>query len=113
MCHFLSQPILKVRSGALSRRANGWTPARNPFLILLVVCVASLSSSFAQPSFLTTHGDVARSGANTNETLLTPSNVNKAGFVKLFSTSLDYVVMAPPLYVPNAPMLAQGTHHVA
>jgi Bacterial Ig-like domain (group 1) len=112
MCHFLSQLVLKARSSAFSRTANRPTLVRRVFLSLLVVCVASLSSSFAQPSFLTTRGDVARTGANTNETLLTPSNVNKAGFGKLFSTSVDYIVMAQPLYVPNVNIPGQGTHNV-
>jgi hypothetical protein len=111
MCQFLSQLVLQIRSGEFSRFANRLTPARNPFLILFVVCITSLTS-FAQPSFLTSHGDVARTGANTNETLLTPANVNKAGFGKLFSTAVDYIVMAQPLYVPNVNIPGQGTHNV-
>ncbi len=71
-------------------------------LTLFVVCVALLSSSFAQllpvPS---SRGDNARSGANSNETLLAPSNVNSNNFGRLFSSPVDYIVMAQPLYVPN------------
>jgi hypothetical protein len=112
MCHFLSQFIFKIRSGTLSRSGNRSTAGHSFLLSLFVFCIASLSASFAQPSFLTMHSDVARTGANTNETLLTPANVNKAGFGKLFSTSVDYVVMAQPLYVPNVTIPGQGTHNV-
>jgi hypothetical protein len=71
-----------------------------------------LSSSFAQQSLLTSRGDNSRSGANTNETLLTPGNVNKNNFGKLFSTPVDYVVMAQPLYAPNVNISGQGIHNV-
>jgi hypothetical protein len=81
-------------------------------LTLLVVCIALLSSSFAQQSFLTSRGDIARDGANINETLLTPANVNKNSFGKLFSAPVDYVVMAQPLYVPNVNIPGQGLHNV-
>jgi len=79
---------------------------------LLVVCSAFLSSSFAQPPLLTSRGDISRSGASTNETLLTPTNVSKNSFGRLFSVPVDYVVMAQPLYVPNVNIPGQGTHNV-
>jgi Bacterial Ig-like domain (group 1) len=88
------------------------TPARNRCLTLLVVCSVFLSSSFAQQPFLTSRGDISRSGANTNETLLTPTNVSKNSFGRLFSAPVDYVVMAQPLYVPNVNIPNQGTHNV-
>jgi hypothetical protein len=87
------------------------TPARNLCLALLVVCIALLSSSFAQLPFVTSRGDNARSGANTNETLLAPSNVNKNSFGRLFSSPVDYVVMAQPLYMPNV-KIAGGIYNV-
>ena len=90
----------------------GATLARQLCLTLLVVCAVFLSSSFAQQPFATSRGDSARDGANTNETLLTPANVNKTHFGKLFSFPVDYVVMAQPLYVPNVNIPGQGTHNV-
>ena len=109
MCHFLSH----VRNSVSSRSVIHSTPARNLYLTLLVVCVALLSSSsFAQQSFLTSRGDNARDGANTNETLLTPANVNTNSFGKLFTAPVDYFVMAQPLYVPNVNIPGQGTHNV-
>lgn len=59
------------------------------------------SSAFAQPALLTSRGDNTRSAANNNETLLTPYNVNKNNFGRLFSVPVDYQVLAQPLYVPN------------
>ena len=69
-------------------------------------------SAHAQQSVLTSRGDNSRSNANTSESLLTPGNVNKAGFGRLFSFPVDYVVMAQPLYVPNVNIPGQGTHNV-
>ena len=60
----------------------------------------------------TSRGDNNRSGANTNETLLTPANVNSAGFGRLFSVPVDYVVMAQPLYMPQVNIQGQGVHNV-
>jgi len=117
MRHFLLPHVGKTSSGASSRSAchsrRSATLARKLRLTLFVVCVALLSSSFAQllpvPS---SRGDNARSGANSNETLLAPSNVNSNNFGKLFSVPVDYVVMAQPLYVPNVNIPGQGTHNV-
>jgi len=117
MRHFLSHlvgesyPDASSRSGIHSTFFCA-TLARKLCLTVLVVCSAFLSFSFAQPSSLTSRGDNARDGANTNETLLTPSNVNKSGFGKLFGVPVDYVVMAQPLYVPNVNIPGQGTHNV-
>jgi len=65
----------------------------------------------AQTSVLTQDYDIARSGANLNEVILTPSNVTSATFGKLFSYSVDEEICAQPLYVPNL-SIAGGTHNV-
>jgi hypothetical protein len=87
-------------------------PVRNLCQTLLVVSIAFLSSSFAQLPVLTSRADISRTGANTNETLLTPTNVSKNSFGRLFSVPVDYVVMAQPLYMPNVNIPGQGTHNV-
>ncbi len=79
------------------------------FLALSVLFLAAFS--FAQPPILTSHNDNLRTGANTNETLLMPSNVNKGSFGRLFSVPVDYQVIAQPLYVPNV-NIAGGIHNV-
>jgi hypothetical protein len=60
---------------------------------------------------LTQHGDIGRTGENTKETALTPSNVNSTTFGKLFSHSVDGYVYAQPLYVPSLTIGGQ-THNV-
>src|SRR5467141_2367403 len=117
MRHFLSYEVGKICFGTSSRSIHYSTPTvapvRNLCVALLVVCSAFLSSSScAQQPFLTGRSDISRSGANTNETLLTPTNVSKNSFGRLFSFPVDYVVMAQPLYMPNVNIPGQGTHNV-
>ena len=59
---------------------------------------------------LTHHNDNARTGQNLSELLLTPANVNKTSFGKLFSQTVDGFVYAQPLYVPNV-TLSDNTNH--
>lgn len=81
------------------------------FCLLVLVCLAWLSPSFGQVTVFTSRGDNVRDGANTQETLLTPANVNKNGFGHLFSVPVDYVVMAQPLYIPNV-NISGAVHNV-
>jgi hypothetical protein len=48
---------------------------------------------------LTAQHDNARTGADTNELILTPTNVGASGFGRLFSQTVDGAVYAQPLYV--------------
>jgi hypothetical protein len=90
---------------------------RSPALIasaLLVLCVCLLVPSLAsgQTQVLTEHNDVSRSGANTNETLLTPANVNFNTFGKLFTQSVDGYVVGQPLYLSAVRFPDGSTHNV-
>ena len=66
----------------------------------------------APVSVLTYHYDNTRQGQNTNETLLTPGNVNTNSFGKLFAYTLDGYVYAEPLIMTNLAIPGQGTHNV-
>jgi hypothetical protein len=64
-----------------------------------------------QVSVWTYHNNNHRDGANLNETILTPANVNSTTFGKLFSYPVDGYVYAQPLYMPNVAITGQGTHN--
>ena len=57
----------------------------------------------------TYHNDNARTGQNTQETVLTPALVNSTQFGKLFSVPVDGYVYAQPLYVSH--LNFSGTIH--
>ena len=61
---------------------------------------------------VTYHNDIARTGQNLNETILTTANVNSSTFGKLRSLSVDGKVDAQPLYLSNLANIAGGTHNV-
>jgi len=119
MRHFLSPDIGNTFFAAPKRSLDrsiissmsSARPFRN-FRMTLLVVFALVSLSFAQINVPTSRVDNTRSGANTNETLLAPSNINKNSFGKLFSSTVDYVVMAQPLYMSGINIPGQGTHNV-
>ena len=59
---------------------------------------------------LTYHYDNLRDGVDSNESILTPQNVNSASFGKLFSVPVDGDVYAQPLYKSNL-VMSDGTIH--
>jgi outer membrane protein assembly factor BamB len=109
---FLSHDMEGTNLSSAFPFTRHFSPRRRVFATLSLLGVALLSSSSAQLPIPTSRGDNARTGANTSETLLTPSNVNKNSFGRLFSVPVDYVVMAQPLYVPNVNIPGQGIHNV-
>ena len=65
----------------------------------------------AQVNVTTYHYDNARTGQNTQETTLTPANVNSTQFGKLFSVKVDGLLYAQPLYLSNV-NIGGGVHNV-
>jgi hypothetical protein len=82
-------------------------------LILITICMFLPQSGSGQTvSVSTWHNDNARDGQNTEETILTTSNVNSTTFGKLFTYAVDGQVYAQPLYIPKVPIPGQGIHNV-
>ena len=77
-------------------------------LLLLLFVPAFI---FAQVNVTTFHNDNARTGQNTQETTLTPANVNFSQFGKQFTVTVDGWVYAQPLYVANV-SINGGVHNV-
>ncbi len=65
----------------------------------------------AQVSVITQHNDISRTGQNTNESILAPSNVNSSQFGQLFSLPVDGQIYAQPLYMSGL-QINGGTHNV-
>ena len=76
---------------------------------LAVLVFLSFAFSGAQVPVTTYHNDNYRSGANTNETTLTPANVNVQSFGKLAVFPVQGYVYTQPLYVPG--VVIGGTAH--
>jgi hypothetical protein len=76
-------------------------------LLLLLTSIPAL----AQVNVYTRSYNPGRTGANLQETILTPANVNSKTFGKLFTVPTDGEVYAQPLYVSNL-AIAGGTHNV-
>jgi protocatechuate 3,4-dioxygenase beta subunit len=78
-------------------------------VIFLVLCLGCFSA-WGQNDVLTQHNDNTRSGLNANETLLTPANVNVNSFGKLFTQSVDGMIVGQPLYA-NQVLMNDGVVH--
>jgi hypothetical protein len=74
-------------------------------------CVALPLSLSAQVDVLMNHNDLARTGANLQETVLTPANVNTRQFGMIFKRVVDDQVYSQPLLVTNV-KIAGGWHDV-
>jgi hypothetical protein len=79
--------------------------------VMLACGLSGLPHAHAQVNVTTYHNDNSRTGQNTQETTLTPANVNSTQFGKLFSVTVVGAVYAQPLYL-SAVTIAGGTHNV-
>ena len=99
-----SKSIYKVR-----RRQNRSIRTAAIALAGVLLLTASL---VAQTHVTTQHNDIARTGANLTETLLTTTNVNVSQFGKLFERAVDDEIYGQPLYVNSLDMPGLGVRNV-
>jgi hypothetical protein len=78
-------------------------------ILLCLLCACAVS---AQVSVTTSRNDGSRTGWNPHEVALNNSNVNPAGFGKLYSYQVDASVYTQPLYLQNVAIPNQGAHNV-
>ena len=81
-------------------------------LSLIMTAFLLVTAARSQVNVPTQHNDIGRTGQNTQETLLTPQNVNPTSFGKLFSNVVDGTSYAQPLYVSNVTTSHKGVHNV-
>ena len=75
--------------------------------LMIGVCLAH-----AQIAVWTYRYDNSRLGLNSQETVLTPANVNTNTFGRLFTCEVDGALYAQPLYLPRVQIPGQGVHNV-
>ncbi|PYV68491.1 MAG: hypothetical protein DMG97_24660, partial [Acidobacteria bacterium] len=112
--------VARTREITTELAAAKWRPASFAFcanfrivrFLLLLTLFFARVHMLAQTSVITWHYENERTSANTSETVLTPSNVNSAGFGKLTTLPVDGFVVGHPLYLPSVNVLGQGVHNV-
>ena len=72
----------------------------------------TVNSVSATTDVLTYHNDIARTGQNLTESILTTSNVTSATFGKIGFYPVDGRVDAQPMYASNVTVPGKGTHNV-
>jgi outer membrane protein assembly factor BamB len=78
-------------------------------LLCFILCTTLLGSA---TDVATYHNDIARTGHNLEETILTTGNVNSSSFGKLFTSPVDGIIDAEPLYLSAVSIPGKGTHNV-
>ncbi|MDR5837448.1 PQQ-binding-like beta-propeller repeat protein [Caballeronia sp. LZ034LL] len=106
----LGAVLITVIIGACSGGDSGGDPAsaaKTP----ASVSKASTNAAASPMDVLTWHNDIARTGQQLAETVLTPANVRSNTFGKLAIFSADGAVDAQPLFLAGV-KIAGGTHNV-
>src|SRR5271170_877407 len=98
-------------SGARSVQKTGFFDGLRRLGAWLFASALLGSGAAQQVNVLTAHNDIARTGQNLNETVLTPSNVNPNQFGKLFSQPVNGQILAQPLYVYDL-TIGKAKHNV-
>lgn len=80
-------------------------------LLTLALSILAVGTGARAADVTTYHNDLARTGQNLNENILTTSNVNSSTFGKLFTIPVDNVIDAQPLYLSSV-AISGATHNV-
>jgi outer membrane protein assembly factor BamB len=78
-------------------------------LVGFILCTVLIVSA---TDVVTYHNDVARTGQNLQEKILTPDKVKPSRFGKLFTFPVDGVIDAEPLYLSAVSIPGKATHNV-
>jgi hypothetical protein len=111
--------LIAIASVTLIAWSSGFHRISHPMAIPAHLLGEQLSDGVSGTSpqafagVLTGHNDNARDGLNAQETILTPSNVNKKSFGLVFSYAVDGYLWAQPLYVPQVNITGYGLKNVA
>jgi len=101
-----------ILAAAESGGANNADPDPRDTTVVTDLVTPKPAVSPPPPQLSTAQYDNARTGANLNERILTPSNVNAAQFGKLFTLKVDGDVYAQPLYLQAIDVPGKGKHNV-
>jgi outer membrane protein assembly factor BamB len=103
---FVAATALFAACGLLLTGAVAQSQTYSPAAITVPAPIAG------QISVLTQHNDNNRTGANLNERKLTPHNVSRATFGKLFTVNVDGQIYAQPLYVSGIYLPNRTQHNI-
>jgi hypothetical protein len=81
-------------------------------IILTMLAAPAASSTTNSVAVLTHHNDLARTGANLQETELNTQNVNSNQFGLICTRTVDDEIYAQPLIMTNAAVPGKGRHNL-
>ncbi|SAL44681.1 PQQ enzyme repeat protein [Caballeronia arvi] len=107
----LAAAIIGACSGGSGGDTNAAAGASAPSAASSPAAASGGSAGSSPMDVATYHNDIARTGQQLAETVLTPANVNSGTFGKLGVFSVDGAVDAQPLFLAGV-AIAGGTHNV-